>query len=214
MDKMRELLEVAKCPNDECEDGVVPHCSGVDDDGQCILEPQQCQWCAERQAALASKQEAEPVLHATFVDGAVMAIYTTESAKVLAEKAGVETVPLYTAPSIAPQAAQVPEGLCAEVLAFAKLMQFKINKNRHKAGPGGQRDQEGLRKGWRDCDTQFLIGKLHEEVGELLVEIEAGNADAADLEAADVGNIAMMLADQLRPLAAVPEQSEAEAGNG
>lgn len=45
---MRGLLETARCPNTTCQDGVIAHQVGEQE-----WEPEQCQWCDERQAMLA-----------------------------------------------------------------------------------------------------------------------------------------------------------------
>lgn len=94
-----------------------------------------------------------------------------------------------------------------EVMAFARLMEAALQANDHKSG-------------WDKCDLRWLLAKLMEEVGELAQVIvsmhlsdgnrrsltDAGNNTAVQIgvrEAADVGNLAMMLADvlarELRP---------------
>ena len=47
IDKTKELLRVAKCPNAHCVDGVISEGFAQD------YEHFQCQWCAEREVALA-----------------------------------------------------------------------------------------------------------------------------------------------------------------
>ncbi len=44
---LRGLLGAAKCPNFDCKDGVILQ-HNIDDE----FDPEQCQWCAERQATL------------------------------------------------------------------------------------------------------------------------------------------------------------------
>jgi len=92
--------------------------------------------------------------------------------------------------------------LCPEVIAFAHLMQHKLKMNAH-------RDSSGKR-GWKSCSPQFLMDKLYEEVLELTIAIHEGDsAKSIRQEAADVGNIAMMLADVCGALsqpAPAPEQ--------
>lgn len=80
-----------------------------------------------------------------------------------------------------------------EVIAFAEAMQFKLDKNAKKKG-WPEQDTNGDR-GWKSCPPMFLEGKLQEEVGELLEALVGGDVEAIRREAADVGNIAMMLAD-------------------
>jgi len=86
------------------------------------------------------------------------------------------------------------------VIAMADAMQEKLEANAEKKGW----PSEGGKRGWLSpaCTHQFLLGKLREEVVELQLAAMLHKADGADinnvrLEAADVANIAMMLADNL-----------------
>src|SRR5690606_29272888 len=98
--------------------------------------------------------------------------------------------------------------LCPEVIAFAHLMQHKLNMNAHKDGEGWGRDSGGKR-GWKSCSPQFLMDKLYEEVLELTLAIHEGDsAKSIRQEAADVGNIAMMLADVCGALSQPAEQHD------
>lgn len=89
----------------------------------------------------------------------------------------------------------------AEVMAFARLMEMTLQANDHKSG-------------WDKCDLRWLLAKLMEEVGELaqvVVSMHLSDGTKLDVsnefinaavrtgvrEAADVGNLAMMLADVL-----------------
>ena len=87
------------------------------------------------------------------------------------------------------------EELHPSVIAFAKAMQHKLDKNKHKDGKGWERNPDGSRNGWAGCSVEFLVDKLREEVSELLEALEHEGLDEIRNEAADVGNIAMMLAD-------------------
>ena len=80
-----------------------------------------------------------------------------------------------------------------EVMAFARAMQFKLDKNAHKSG-WETYDDEGKRK-WDNGMIAFLQDKLLEEVDELQEAMESGTAEEVVQEAADVGNLAMMIAD-------------------
>lgn len=88
-----------------------------------------------------------------------------------------------------------------EVMAFARLMEQALQANDHKSG-------------WDKCDPRWLLAKLMEEVGELaqvVVGMHLSDGTRLDMsdeftnsavrtgvrEAADVGNLAMMLADVL-----------------
>ena len=84
------------------------------------------------------------------------------------------------------------------VLAFAKRMEAKLAKNRHK----------GDRDAWMKDDGSALFARLEEEVDELQESlrlcrnsIRIGNVVAFERqgiinEAADVANFAMMIADK------------------
>lgn len=104
--------------------------------------------------------------------------------------------------------AELARELCPEVIAFAHLMQHKLNMNAHKDGEGWGRDSSGKR-GWKSCSPQFLMDKLYEEVLELTIAIHEGDsAKSIRQEAADVGNIAMMLADVCGALSQAAEQHD------
>lgn len=70
------------------------------------------------------------------------------------------------------------------IMKFARSMELKLRANDHKVH-------------WRDMDAADLCAGLREEVDELFAEVEAERVDqgAIRLEAADVANIAMMIAD-------------------
>lgn len=71
-----------------------------------------------------------------------------------------------------------------EVVAFAVAMEKELRENDHKGG-------------WKTEGISYFIEKLHEEVNELtkaLGDIKATKRRVLS-EAADVANIAMMLAD-------------------
>jgi NTP pyrophosphatase (non-canonical NTP hydrolase) len=73
---------------------------------------------------------------------------------------------------------------------FAQAMERKLRENDHKGG-------------WLDdkCDLAFLLGKLTEERSELTRAIrERGTPEQCLDEAADVANIAMMIADVCQPV--------------
>lgn len=67
-----------------------------------------------------------------------------------------------------------------EVLAFAGEMERKLRQNDHKLH-------------WRECALPYLRSCLDGEVAELRA---ANSLDAIRAEAADVANLAMMIADQ------------------
>lgn len=70
-----------------------------------------------------------------------------------------------------------------EVARFARVMEAKLRVNDHKAH-------------WRDTSIMDLLIRLREEVDELAQEVVAGTDPLAIVfEAADVADIAMMIAD-------------------
>lgn len=71
------------------------------------------------------------------------------------------------------------------VLSFARVMESKLAQNRHK----------GDSDGWRSAGTEKLFSLLRKEVEELSQAIQDRDATAIALEAADVANFAMMVAD-------------------
>lgn len=87
-----------------------------------------------------------------------------------------------------------------EVLAFAQSMERKLRRHDAKRGTS-----------WKASDIDALMQHLEDEVSELRGAIEAG-CGVAD-EAADVGNLAMMVADRRgslpEPAATLPGSSGA-----
>ena len=98
----------------------------------------------------------------------------------------------------------VPE-IHPAVMAFARAMQYKLDANKHKDGKGWERDANGARNGWSGASIKFLLYKLEEETDELTEVVEEHGGDAIWQEAADVGNIAMMLADNTGALQYAPQ---------
>lgn len=91
-------------------------------------------------------------------------------------------------------------GLCPEVLAFAKTMQNKLDKNKHKACNVMNPDGKG--RGWEHCEPFWLTSRIEDELAELkeiltdhLLEPGKFPAREVQLECADVGNFAMMIHD-------------------
>jgi len=86
------------------------------------------------------------------------------------------------------------------IIMMANAMQEKLDKNEYKDGW----NKKGKR-GWLlpDCDVEFLISKLNEETRELRYAARRDNIHMMNrlndvrFEAADVANIAMMIADNL-----------------
>lgn len=73
------------------------------------------------------------------------------------------------------------------VLEFAKRMEMKLEKNRHKGGP----------ENWRAQDCWSLLVRVKEEVNELQAALNAKtvSAEAVMMECADIANFAMMIED-------------------
>lgn len=82
------------------------------------------------------------------------------------------------------------EGICEDVLEFSKTMQFKLDKNKRKPCDnmlvGGERRYEHL-------SADYLLHRLLEELIELRISVQEGKPEDILLEAADVGNFAMMI---------------------
>lgn len=76
------------------------------------------------------------------------------------------------------------------VLEFARAMEFKLSKNRHK----------GDRNGWMSSDPDWLMARLVGEMLELKTALRRMDREAVLLEAADVANYAMMIADRIGAL--------------
>lgn len=53
IERLRALLEMARCPNLACVMGIVPH--GPDPDGG--WEAEQCQWCFERDELVKGEED-------------------------------------------------------------------------------------------------------------------------------------------------------------
>lgn len=66
---------------------------------------------------------------------------------------------------------------------FADCMVYKLSLNLNK-------------KHWREVSNEYLLGRLKEEVQELEEAIKSGSDEDIIHESADVGNIAMMIADK------------------
>lgn len=74
----------------------------------------------------------------------------------------------------------------AYVEAYARLMELKLSQNRHK----------GDRDAWKEDEVMALVNRVREEWIELLVAIvEKSSPMEIALEAADIGAMAMMVAD-------------------
>jgi len=74
------------------------------------------------------------------------------------------------------------------VFEFARLMEGKLEKNRHK----------GDREGWLRKTPQDLLFLLRKEVEELEGALNSGSPEDVESEAADVANFAMMVMDSFR----------------
>jgi hypothetical protein len=103
----------------------------------------------------------------------------------------------------APLGPALLEGLRPQVVAFAHLMESKLRENDHKGG-------------WEHCDLDWLLKRLKEEAEEiagplpLVHDLSRSRVERKELaraigrEAADVANFAMMIADNVGALAALP----------
>lgn len=83
---------------------------------------------------------------------------------------------------------------------FVYEMERRLLANDHKGG-------------WRGCEELWLMLRLMEEVGELAHALNVGGAAHIVREAADVANLAMMIADNLSPdIDSGKRQAAVEAG--
>lgn len=89
------------------------------------------------------------------------------------------------------------------VMELAKDMQFKLDKNKHKACDMMNADGKG--RGWEHCEYGWLSSRIEDEMHELndalvtyLKDKSNPNADAVLKECADVANFAMMIHDNVR----------------
>jgi len=82
------------------------------------------------------------------------------------------------------------------VKKIAELMQYKLDKNKHKECPEMNPDSKGRR--WDDCDVRWLLKRLREEADELEEALD-NNEEPIEIarECADVCNFAMMIADNV-----------------
>jgi NTP pyrophosphatase (non-canonical NTP hydrolase) len=71
------------------------------------------------------------------------------------------------------------------VLAFAEVMESKLDENRHKG-----------RTGWRHMTPSWLLERLQVETRELERAMKTKNSRDIAREAADVANFAMFIADK------------------
>ncbi len=78
-----------------------------------------------------------------------------------------------------------------EVAAFAQAMERKLREHDDTRG----------HRGWSSAQPDWIMVRLAEEVGELAKAVRLRRRAAALDEAADVGNLAMMVADVLGALA-------------
>jgi len=67
---------------------------------------------------------------------------------------------------------------------FVRDMRAKLAKPENVAKPH-----------WRQCDLQFLVGRLEDELEELKNAIDEGSKKSIRLECADIANFAMMISD-------------------
>lgn len=81
------------------------------------------------------------------------------------------------------------------IISFAKRMQAKLDKNRFKES--AEMNPDGKGRTWKSCHLDWLLFRLRQETMELDEALIRGDFDAVLDEAADVGNFAMMIHDNL-----------------
>ena len=84
------------------------------------------------------------------------------------------------------------------ILHLAELMQYKLDKNKHKECSKMNKDGNGRK--WDKLGRKWLLMRLKQEVEELEIELNRGPGHGTNiaLECADVANFAMMIADNTR----------------
>lgn len=83
-----------------------------------------------------------------------------------------------------------------QVLEFAKLMQYKLDKNKFKDCETMNPKNKG--RTWHQCSINWLLTRLYDEVVELNDAVNEGKPnDEIQKECADVANFAMMIFDNL-----------------
>lgn len=82
------------------------------------------------------------------------------------------------------------------VLEFAKLMQYKLDKNEFKDCEIMNLGSKG--RTWHQCSIDWLLTRLYDELVELNDAVnEKKSSDEVQKECADVANFAMMISDNL-----------------
>ena len=105
--------------------------------------------------------------------------------------------------------------LCPEILAFARIMQAKLDENSQK----DVHEPRVWMRGWKHERPDWLMNRLQKEVRELEIELarEPITSTVPDrfflaqkiaCEAADVANMAMMIADVCEGLPGLEYASE------
>lgn len=78
---------------------------------------------------------------------------------------------------------------------FRERMEHKLEVNRDKPCPVMNKDGNG--REWKHVSWQWLLDRLRQETVELEKALHNGNVDEIKDEAADVGNFAMMIHDNV-----------------
>jgi len=87
-------------------------------------------------------------------------------------------------------------GLEQGIIEYANRMQYKLNQNKHKESPEMNSDGQG--RNWHNCSINWLLYRLRQETLELEEAIMKGDFENAKDEAADIGNFAMFIHDNLK----------------
>ena len=99
------------------------------------------------------------------------------------------------------------EEISKPVLEFAKLMQYKLDKNKFKESKMMNLGNEG--RTWHQCSTDWLLTRIYDELVELNDALNEGKSNVEiQKECADVANFAMMIFDNLSKQDWLKEQEE------
>ncbi len=100
--------------------------------------------------------------------------------------------------------------ICPEIMALAKTMQYKLDKNGNKECD--VMNPDGTGRGWSHCDTDWLAERIQDELDELNRALDSANwhpviedYNAVLNECADVANFAMMIHDMTSKAMPIPE---------
>lgn len=87
--------------------------------------------------------------------------------------------------------------ICPEIMALAKTMQFKLDKNKNKGCR--EMNPDGKGRGWSHCSLFWLRRRIKDETVELFYALQQRRKEPEKImrECADIANFAMMIHDKV-----------------